>query len=864
MKTTFNWLSVIILFTFSAFYQRVSAQLPTISTDENEVWYYIENGHNANGMITNNDGRFCGLITSNGENVSADIDVLAPTNERGAQRWKLVAVPDEDGFYYLINQNGEYFYRASEVVFSDVRANYASTIATGDSAKYELFPQAGSQYYIIHRKGGEADEKLCALNGGNSWTFDETTGAVNAVNDNGLHSSPRSWRFVPIEEIDGFYPDISAQNTVTEDIINWYFIRSLDPEANDAPYITLKEDGSGFELQAPSIDIETQLFGFISNGKKTAAANTGGHLTHIVSKADQTKYLNPTMSGVAYDWYLEHVVAPKQNAIQGTIRTDRHMDFLIASGTDIATEAKNSDNNGNSATIDTYNSKYNWIYETVEPRIVAVSAGANITIVTTSPELNINNEADVPYDNSITITYTVDAGYAPIVTVDDSPVAIGTLISTDGSGNKTYEVVIPHITDDVSISIQVGNTVPVTVNATHVTIQSPSLDENNQYASPATSVIVFKLEEGYANPEITTGNTNYTLSNPVGGVYSLTLSGVSEPTTVTITASIKTYTVTVDASAGIELIYPANGNTVTLNHGENADIQFKLTGKYHSPRAIDYDNTLFPLVPGVDGVYTIPQTAVISNRTIAIGAFTAKQIPVYADTWVRGGAANENVNHAQDTIIRVEYSTYNPPTFLNRSYLQFDATSIAENVYDNVALQLTVAGLEKATGTNLEKDLYIEIRTVPEELPAIADMTWYANGELADPQGDAITDPIQVSPSLVVSGSILKIDIPGDYVLKHLDSPILLQINGEYNSVNDGWISFFSQEAVSLFAIPTLVFKNGNDSALNEVTDEDTVISKKYYTLQGLEVNTPVKGEIYILKRIYASAKASVVKVLIR
>jgi hypothetical protein len=209
---------------------------------------------------------------------------------------------------------------------------------------------------------------------------------------------------------------------------------------------------------------------------------------------------------------------------------------------------------------------------------------------------------------------------------------------------------------------------------------------------------------------------------------------------------------------------------------------------------------------------------------------------------------------------------------MNRSYLQFDASGIPANTYDHVTLKLTVAGLEKNAPNAVDpedpsypNDHHIEIRTVPEGLPEIANMTWSENAESVEsPYGDPITDPIITIPPLAY-GSVFNIDVTGDYILEHLDSPILFQINGVSTSVNDGWISFYSQEAISLFAVPTLIFKNGNDpDALDEVTDEDTVVDKKYYTLQGLEVNTPVKGEIYILKKIYASAKTSVVKVLIR
>jgi hypothetical protein len=865
-KMTFCKLAAMALFAFCGFNQKTYADLPTVSTEGNEVWYYIENGHNANGRPTNNDGRFCGLITSNGESVSADMDLILPTAERGAQRWKIVAVPDETGFYYLINQNGEYFYRASAAVLTDSRANYANTVATGDSAKYELLPQTNSQYYVIHRKNGGDNQKLTGLNGGNSWTFQESNGAVNAANSNsGLHNSPRAWRFVPVEEIDNFYPDIFAQGTAVGDVVSWYFIKSLDPAAS-APYLTLKEDGSGFELQGKKSDnIETQLFGFISNGKKVVGAgtsNTGGHLTHIVNKADPTKFLNQATAGAAYNWYLEHVVAPaKSNAIQGTIRTDRHMDFLIANETNITIQAKVANvNNGDGATTDTYNNQYSWAYESAPKSLVTVSTGTNITITETSPEL-ISNEANVSYDNSITIIYTVPVNYAPIVIINSSPVAVGTLKNTDESGTSTYELTIPHITEAVNVSIDAENAIPVTVNATNVTIISPTLDDQNQYTSASSSVITFSLNDGYENPTVTLDDVDYTLGEPTGGVYSITLDDPDNQTPVAISATIKTYTISWTGGEGVEITSPGESVIVDYNT-TNYAVSFKLDPGYHSPKVfVNGKNQAFSS-PSEEGLYVISLFLIKEAKTIEILAFPANVLPVTADTYVSGGDYATNT-HASEKDFRIQRINTNAKWTL-RSYLQFDIPQAIQDAgYDKASLQLVFSGREKSGGTQL----LLEIRstTITGE---IANLNWNINGE----QNTALTTSTLATELLPYDAIPHTFDISDVLTDNDLSNPITLQLsaNETTQTNSDGWYGFYSLEGAidvaNIDYIPVLIFeKSTPPTGIDEIDGvKSTVIAEKYYTLQGVEVEMLRKGEIYIVKKIYDSAKTSVAKILIQ
>jgi hypothetical protein len=853
-------LGVAALMTLFSFNQKLFAQPDgiTVSDGNTEVWYYIENGHSANGHPTNNDGRFGGMITSNGTEVKASMDVIHPTAERGSQKWKVVAVPEEDGFYYLINQNGEYFYRGSD-------SNYASPTATGDEAKYNLVPVSGTKYFTIRRKGRtDAEMKLEGRNGGdtNAWDLNESNNPVsNSAPTYGLTNSPRSWRFVPESEIDGFYPEIYPKDTPVADVITWSYIKSLDPSISNAPYLTLNEEGTGFELQPKlSENIEKQLFGFIGNGKTAVISGDGGHLTQIVSKADLTKYLNGAAAGSAFNWYLEHVVAPAiSETVQGTIRTNRHGSFLIANGNAIAIQAVNAANAGNGATFDTYNSAYNWAYESAPDVTVSLtSSTTGITIVGTVPEASASGDYTLAYDHPFTVTYTVAAGYAPVVKVNDAPVAFGELVDTGDDGSKTYELTIKHITEDTAVEITAEASITVTVNATNVTVVSPTLDDDDQYLSASTSVITFTLNEGYENPAVTIGEAPYALPDPENGVYTVTLSGLTGDTIVDISATIISLPVTITEVTGISLHSPAG----SVDYFDDYTFSFSLAEGYHSPKVV-VNGAYYALeAPESGTTYTVTLSDVREAKTINVWAFAANVLPVTADTYVGGGdAAGEKGNtiFAADGGLRIQRRNTSAKWTL-RTYLQFDLPDAIRSAdYDQATLQLVFKNREKPDRST---DFNLEIR--PATITGdIADLTWNINGETNEtPAVGTVAEAVWVYEPNALNTIDISPALTGDA------SSIKLQLstNDATLTPDDGWFEFYSLEgaapAENIDYIPTLTFSKGTVIDSKEI--DDTLVDVKYYTLQGIEVKSPVKGAIYIVKKTYASSKTKVEKTLIR
>lgn len=374
----FGMCSVIAAVILFGFNQQAVAQLTgiTVSDGDNATWYYIESGHSAKARITSSDGRFGGLISSNGSEEKADLDLLRSNDKRESQRWKVVAVPDEPDFYYLINQKGEYFYKGSD-------SFYASTTAPGDAGQYNLVEVPDSRYYTIRRKGRtDGETKLEVRNQEAGFDFVESEDSVKVSSaEYGITGSPRSWRFVPVAEIDDIYPEIYSQETAVENIVSWYYLKGTNVNLTTIPYLTLTENGNDFQAKSAT-DIDKQLFGFISSGRATGAQ---GSPVHIVSKADAGKYVGegqipsllyptaPLASGALlgdtpYNWYIGHVVKPVDGGeVQNTIRTDRNGDYLVSNITRNAIiPALSAYYSGDNASSHVYGGNYTWIFEKAE------------------------------------------------------------------------------------------------------------------------------------------------------------------------------------------------------------------------------------------------------------------------------------------------------------------------------------------------------------------------------------------------------------------------------------------------------------------------------------------------------------------
>ena len=374
----FGMWSVIASVILFGFNQQAVAQLTGITvSDDNETWYYIESGHSAKARITSSDGRFGGLISSNGSEEKADLDLLRSNDKRESQRWKVVAVPDETGFYYLINQDGEYFYKGSD-------SFYASTTDPGDAGQYNLVEVPDSRYYTIRRKGRtDGETKLEVRNQEAGFDFVESEDSVKVSSaEYGITGSPRSWHFVPVAEIDDIYPEIYSQETAVENIVSWYYLKSRGVAVSTVPYLALTETANVFRAKSSTDD--EQLFGFISSERTTGAQ---GSPVYIVNKAHANRYVgtgtvpivgwpaeyypNGALLGDApYKWYIGHVVKTVgRDTVQNTIRTGRNEDYLAphsAAAKVAVIPALTSAFSGDDASNHVYGTNYTWIFEKAE------------------------------------------------------------------------------------------------------------------------------------------------------------------------------------------------------------------------------------------------------------------------------------------------------------------------------------------------------------------------------------------------------------------------------------------------------------------------------------------------------------------
>jgi hypothetical protein len=267
-----------------------------------------------------------------------------------------------------------------------------------------------------------------------------------------------------------------------------------------------------------------------------------------------------------------------------------------------------------------------------------------------------------------------------------------------------------------------------------------------------------------------------------------------------------------------------------------------------------------PAPTPVDGVYTITLEDVRAAQKITVWAFAQNVLPVTGDTYVRG---NTLTSFAGEDDLKIANSTYYEPSYRYRTYLQFDVPEAIKTAgYNAVNLQLVFKAKEK-TG---DHKLFLEVRPATFE-GEIADLTWVNNNE---PNGH-LTSPTIAAQLLPYSdNSVHTIDISDILDSNTPLDQIKLQLSANENSqtTSDGFFAFYSLEGaskVNLDYLPALIFSKvtaietppeGSSNAF------DAVVSVKYYTPQGIEVKSPVRGEIYIVKKVYKSSKTEAVKTL--
>ncbi|NDV46622.1 DUF4861 domain-containing protein [Paludibacter sp. 221] len=207
--------------------------VPQVSTSDNPIWYYIENGHNSDAsggtVINDNDGRYAFFITSKGENADVMHDALYPNLNRDSQKWRVEKTQDDT--YYLINKAGGKLTLNSSKGTDDNTSRYI--VSSTLSSEFKIAPvtsttytEVSGMYCTLTESTLAAGKYVVALNHGFDFAVSNSSspGAIGVKNDVGLVNNPRAWRFVPAGEVEKTYPYIE---TKTEQTDKWYYLKNL-------------------------------------------------------------------------------------------------------------------------------------------------------------------------------------------------------------------------------------------------------------------------------------------------------------------------------------------------------------------------------------------------------------------------------------------------------------------------------------------------------------------------------------------------------------------------------------------------------------------------------------------------------------
>ncbi len=262
MKTTLRFLSLVLFFSFGQF---IFAELPShikTSDDENEYWYFIQNGinHAETGTAAVRNGVYLTSFGGDAESSQVRGHNMILSGNKDYQLWKLIESSDSIGCYYLVNKatgnpmsigtgeklegtNGEnktlgpnfgnrYYTVASNATLFDI-----------DVCRTSFRGQAVSERFVSIRRTvpGEFQKNLLGMFGNNSLlaAFDHnaTYFSPQMTMTESLRS-PRSWAFIPEEEGIERYPLLS-----NEEEENWYNIMSASSNTSyKGQIITVVDD----------------------------------------------------------------------------------------------------------------------------------------------------------------------------------------------------------------------------------------------------------------------------------------------------------------------------------------------------------------------------------------------------------------------------------------------------------------------------------------------------------------------------------------------------------------------------------------------------------------------------------------------
>ena len=428
------------------------------------------------------------------------------------------------------------------------------------------------------------------------------------------------------------------------------------------------------------------------------------------------------------------------------------------------------------------------------------------------------------------------------------------------TGNScTATIIVVESYDYIEVSSATARTITVNYPATSQ-ISSPAGDEPFAVANGSTFLLTIINQEGYES-EAKIGTEPLTLTSLGNWSYTLTIENVSEDITIDITNTIKTYELSVSTDgATLSETPPA-----AINHGEAYTLSFALASDHHMPHI--YINGALQTVSQSGEAYSIEIASVKEAKTVVIVAWPANQIPVMYD----GTAMSNNTG----TIIQLG----RPGNSGRFGLWKFDMINAPAN-YDKISLKLTVASFdEEYPEEGLEQRLswrsnYLCVvngttRDDNAEGPNLwteSNMNW--NGTSATSTRPATKDgftgvDVTISQSMTeaiydITGdnlTLLKEFVAGaeggnkalSFMIANIDGGALASV---FLHSREGALA---AQDKSLW--PVLVFSTGTTN-VDSPEINDPIVSKKYYTLQGIEIAQPIAGSMNVVKYIYQSGKS--------
>jgi len=331
------------------------------------------------------------------------------------------------------------------------------------------------------------------------------------------------------------------------------------------------------------------------------------------------------------------------------------------------------------------------------------------------------------------------------------------------------------------------------------------------------------------------------------------------------------YDVVVNANAFVsaEIKSPANavvGTSFQAAADSEIEITYSVENGFTPNVSVNYQ--AYNAGTYANGQYTL-KLKITGTTQIAInttGNFTANTVLVSADTYVRGG--NENSNNAQNTNfatadrLNVEYSTYHSPSYVQYTYLQFDLTAAQVAQYNRGKLKLTFARHEQ----NDRETQLVVIRKAADNLPAISQMTWNSNSETANENNEDVSEIVQL-PMNQAANTGVSFDV-NLHKAGVKNNRVLLQVAVPNNTGCDRWTEFYSMEGAAAanngnaFVPRMELYYDANiPLAISAaVPDDNDVLERQYYNLQGVPILQAPKNQRFIERVIYRSGAVQILK----